>query len=289
MRVDQVAARGNELDVAGEERLRCAAHGWTYGPDGTCVAVPGRDPLDVPSPPRLRPLRVAEAGGLVWVCLEPEPVFPLPEFPEFGDPAYRVAAVPAYDWAASATRRVENFVDFAHFAWVHDGVLASRDHPEVPDHEVWREGAELRFQITVPEPARTEKTSTLEVDSQDPTLPGERNYRLTMPFTVWLQQRFPGGNRFVLFMTCAPVERKRCRSFTFIARNFGLDQDDERYIRFQQDIVEADRVIAESQRPEELPVDLTAELHVRGVDRVSIEYRRWLVELMREYGPAAAS
>jgi hypothetical protein len=34
-----------------------------------------------------------------------------------------------------------------------------------------------------------------------------------------------------------------------------------------------------SPRPEELPIDLTQELHIRGVDRVSIDYRRRLGEL----------
>jgi vanillate O-demethylase monooxygenase subunit len=38
-------------------------------------------------------------------------------------------------------------------------------------------------------------------------------------------------------------------------------------------------VVVESQRPEELPIDLTQELHIRGVDRVSIDYRRWLGEI----------
>ena len=28
-----------------------------------------------------------------------------------------------------------------------------------------------------------------------------------------------------------------------------------------------------------LPIDLTQELHIRGVDRVSIDYRRWLGEI----------
>jgi hypothetical protein len=31
--------------------------------------------------------------------------------------------------------------------------------------------------------------------------------------------------------------------------------------------------------PQELPIDLTQELHISGVDRVSIDYRRWLGEM----------
>lgn len=47
----------------------------------------------------------------------------------------------------------------------------------------------------------------------------------------------------------------------------------------QEVVLERDRVVVESRRPEELPIDLSAELHIRGVDRVSIDYRRLLGEL----------
>jgi phenylpropionate dioxygenase-like ring-hydroxylating dioxygenase large terminal subunit len=278
---DLCVHRGTALSlgwVEGEE-LRCAYHGWTYGADGVCTSIPARFGSSIPRRARLHGYRVTERYGLIWVSLVDDPVFPIPEFPEFDDPQFRVAAVPPYDWEASATRRTENFVDFAHFAWVHDGVLASRDHPEVPDHDVYREGGELRFGISVEEPAGTSKTETLGVDAADAQVVGVRTYRLFMPFTIWLHQTLANDHRFVLFMACSPIGRKRCRSFTFNARTFALDEPDERFVKFQEEIAEADRVISESQRPEELPVDMSAELHIRGVDKVSIEYRRWLVEL----------
>jgi hypothetical protein len=40
-----------------------------------------------------------------------------------------------------------------------------------------------------------------------------------------------------------------------------------------------DRPIAESQRPEALPIDLSEELHIAGPDKASIAYRRRLAEL----------
>ena len=44
---------------------------------------------------------------------------------------------------------------------------------------------------------------------------------------------------------------------------------------------EQDRVIVEAQRPEELPLDLSEELHLRGPDSTALEYRRRLRELGR--------
>jgi vanillate O-demethylase monooxygenase subunit len=40
--------------------------------------------------------------------------------------------------------------------------------------------------------------------------------------------------------------------------------------------------VVESQRPEDLPEDLSEELHLKGVDTLSMTYRRWLKELAEE-------
>ena len=41
-----------------------------------------------------------------------------------------------FDVATSAPRAVENFLDTAHFAYVHEGWLGDQAHPEVPPYEV---------------------------------------------------------------------------------------------------------------------------------------------------------
>src|SRR3954468_6642273 len=48
-------------------RLRCAYHGWTYGPDGRLVNIP-HDIFGKPSPSvQLRTFPVAVRYGLIWV------------------------------------------------------------------------------------------------------------------------------------------------------------------------------------------------------------------------------
>jgi phenylpropionate dioxygenase-like ring-hydroxylating dioxygenase large terminal subunit len=278
---DLCAHRGTALSLGwmDEDRLVCAYHGWTYAEDGRCVRIPARHGPNIPSRARLQPFPAVEAGGIVWVCLEPEAVFPPPQFPEFDDPSFRVTTGPLYDWACSAPRRLENFVDFAHFAWVHEGLLGSRDHPEVPDHDVWREGHELRFFSRVVEPITGVTKEPLHLSGS--IVEVDNSYRLFMPLTIYLDRKFPGDNHYVLFMSASPAGPKWTRSFWFIARNYGLDQDDAEFLRFEEVILEQDKPVVESQRPEELPIDLSAELHIRGVDRVSLEYRKWLVEIVR--------
>ena len=67
------------------ERLVCGYHGFTYQPDGRCVAVPGQ--TRVPRTARVPPYPVVERDSFVWVWI--------------GDPALAdPAAVPRAPWLA---------------------------------------------------------------------------------------------------------------------------------------------------------------------------------------------
>jgi hypothetical protein len=163
----------------------------------------------------------------------------------------------------------------------------------VPDHEVWREGAELRFGeafFTPPHEAEVEAEAARSRDRgglpfQTGTVLADKAYHLTMPGTVLLDQRLPGDRHYLLFFSVCPIGPKLTRCFTFMTRNYDLDPaDDGKFLEFNDLVVGQDRPVVESQRPEELPVDLSAELHIRGADRISLEYRRGWAQLAREPG-----
>jgi vanillate O-demethylase monooxygenase subunit len=85
------------------------------------------------------------------------------------------------------------------------------------------------------------------------------------------------------------VGPRTVRNFTLMCRNYQLDDvedGDRKMVEFNSLVIGQDLPIVESQRPEELPFDLSAELHVRGVDKVSLEYRKWLVELTAALVPS---
>lgn len=283
---DLCCHRGAALSLGWNEgnQLRCLYHGWTYGVDGVCTSIPARFGMRIPTRARLKAFHAREAGGLIWVCLADQPVFDVPEFPEFENPAFKVLQGPFYDWRTSAHRRLENFMDFAHFAYVHDGVLGSRDDPEVPDHDVWKEtDSELAFYRTVEEPIE----GLTGYESDETLVDVDYTYRLTMPISIHFDRHYlPGESRYVLFLACSPVGPKHTRSFWFLARNYALDANDQEFLDFERFVQEQDRPVVESQRPEMLPYDLTAELHVRAADKVSVAYRRWLVELTNRLNPA---
>jgi phenylpropionate dioxygenase-like ring-hydroxylating dioxygenase large terminal subunit len=69
----------------------------------------------------------------------------------------------------------------------------------------------------------------------------------------------------------------------WMAMDYGHDIPAHELIEWQHEIFGQDRPIVQSQRPELLPLDLQAELHLRS-DRTAIAYRKWLNELGLSFG-----
>jgi vanillate O-demethylase monooxygenase subunit len=100
-----------------------------------------------------------------------------------------------------------------------------------------------------------------------------------MPFVAQAIRPMPEGRRQLVSVIASPISAKRLRYYTFSSRNFALDQPDEPFRELIQTIFTQDRAIVESQRPEELPTDLSEELHLKGPDAGTLQYRRMLAEL----------
>ena len=92
-----------------------------------------------------------------------------------------------------------------------------------------------------------------------------------------------GGQRgMVYFFASQPAYADRCAGYVLIGRNYNLDQPDRVIQEFEDTIFGQDQVVVESQRPERVPFDLAAELHLR-FDAVAVAYRK----AMRDLGLAA--
>ena len=266
--------------------LQCAYHGWTFDSTGACVRIPSRPEGSIPRKARVQSYAVQESVGLVWVCLEPPAEFPIPSYAPWDDASFRTVRIPLYDWKSSAARRVENFVDFSHFPFVHAGVLGDPNKPEIPDHPVRRDAHTISFDLGVEEIPNELKGDDVG-DGPIQRMPS--TYTVSMPYSVQLDQPLGDGRHFQLFMASAPLGRKETRTFSWCSRNYDLDTSlDQGFVDFQTVILDQDRLVVESQRPEELPVDLSEELHIKGVDQVSIEYRRWLGELASSFTPESS-
>jgi phenylpropionate dioxygenase-like ring-hydroxylating dioxygenase large terminal subunit len=276
---DRCLHRGTALSLGSVEGdcLICPYHGWGFGPDGACRHMPQLAPgAAIPNRAGIRGFRCQERHGLVWVALD-EPVADIPAFPEFEDPRYRHVECPAYTWRSSAPRMVENFTDFGHLGWLHDGYLGTRDDLVVPPHSVEDVGDALHYELTMHVPNTNTEFAVTDVRGE---LGVQTNtYVLTLPHTIWLQCTYhdTGAHR-TLFFTSQPRTATESTGYCFQSRDFDLDGPDRPYADFQDMLAEQDRPIVESQDPRELPLTLTDELHL-PFDRVAIAYRRALRRL----------
>jgi phenylpropionate dioxygenase-like ring-hydroxylating dioxygenase large terminal subunit len=269
--------RGTRLSLGRVEgcTLRCPYHGWVYGADGQCVSIPAQGDVSPPRKARASVYRVAERYGLVWVCLG-EPAGDLPPFPEWEEGAFRKLLCGPYTVEASGPRIVENFLDVAHFPYVHENVLGVPDRPEIADYEavVSDAGVEARgVRVWQPDPYGTGQGDWVSY-----------TYRVHRPLTAYLLKE-SAGPRFSILHTITPHEPARSTAWMWMAMNYGHDIPASDLIAWQDGIFAQDRPILESQRPELLPLDLTAELNIKA-DRTAIAYRRWLRQLGVSFGTA---
>ena len=110
----------------------CGYHGFTYGSDGVCVAVPGQ--ARIPRTARLKAYPVVEQDGFVWIFV--------------GDPdradSTRIPRAPWLDSAgwttvsgmeplsARASLLVDNLMDLSHETYLHGGYIGTPEVAETP-------------------------------------------------------------------------------------------------------------------------------------------------------------
>lgn len=264
--------------VRGDE-IVCAYHGWSYDACGTCTLIPSLPKGSaIPSKARTPAYRCAEAYGLVWVCLgEPEQ-----EAPSIGTrgmlPDFAQVYMGPYEVAAAGPRVVENFLDVSHLMYVHEGMLGDSAYSEINDYRVHEMDGALR-------------TDEIEVYQPDPDGRGVGvntfyTYEIYHPMSVSLTKRIEGSDQiFNLYLFVTPRNEEKSVGFMIMERNYAFDEPDEMFISFQDILLEQDRLIVENQKPELLPLDLQAELHLK-CDRLAIAYRKLLSRAGVSFGTA---
>jgi len=118
-----------------------------------------------------------------------------------------------------------------------------------------------------------------EMETDEVALFGYSRYRVPIPLTVSIDFDLADGAHRNLWMTASPLDDGSCRTFWFVSRDDHHDEDDAPHMDFQALVLQEDEPLVTNQDPPELRLDPTFELSIR-TDRVSIEYRRWLRELV---------
>ena len=222
------------------------------------------------------PLPVKPEYGYLWTSLgePPEELFPLPEYHH---PRRRNMNAGSVGVATSAPRAVENFLDLAHFPYVHDGSLGVQPHTEVVEYDVEVRDGEVhatKCDMLVPR---------VGVNFDEPMVMRYR-YRVPHPYCVMLfYDSLPDPSlEDICAIWVQPMSADRVRAHNYMGVIDDTSTNTE-IKAYQLLIFAQDKPILENQHPKRLPLDPRAETPIRA-DRSAIAYRRWLADQGVTYG-----
>lgn len=250
--------------------LRCKYHGFCYDSTGKCTLIPAHPGAAIPPKLHLKTYPVREAYGLVW-CTLGDGSAPFPRFEAWDDPDYLQVLPDAVDIRAAAGRQMEGFLDVSHFAFVHTGTFGESTNPVVPSYPVTptENGFVADYVSTV------SNYPTHLKHLNPPGFEWRRLFEVFLPFTARLTVFFPNDGQLHILNAVCPISARRSRVFVPICRNFDKDAPLQATLDFNHQVFEEDKEVVEQQYPEDLPIDLHDEVHIRA-DRSSIVYRQQL-------------
>lgn len=248
----------------------------TRGPDGALAV------NELAGDEAGRPLPVQERYGCVWTTLG-TPARDIVDIAESREADRRFVPCGWVTMRASGLRVVENFLDMAHFPFVHTDILGAEPHTDVPVYrseirrdvdEVWATNCTF-FQ---PRIAATETQGAFV----------HLTYRVPSPFVVMLYRVCPTApdrlDAIALFIQ--PMEDGLCRAQPVMYLVDTVTPHEE-LLRFEQVIFAQDLVIVQNQRPLLMPLEAGGEIPTRA-DSSSVAYRRWLKEKGIRFGTTSS-
>ena len=199
---DYCIHRGAKLSLGriADGTVECPYHGWRYNAAGVCTLIPAHPDTQPPAKARTVVYRAVECDGYIWVSLG-DPAKEPPRFPEWSDDGYRKVLVGPYNYHGNPFRTAENFLDAAHFPFVHANINGDPDDPEpIGDYEV----------ISDEDGVRTGPIARFQPFGDHRGIPvtAYYQYNCPRPLSAYFEKDTGEGNRFCTFMAVTPLARR---------------------------------------------------------------------------------
>lgn len=287
---DRCPHRGASLTIGNikEGELRCHYHGWRYDKDGQCTHIPAHPDLPIPKAACVKSYSVCERYGYVWGSYgKPERGVPTIEAFEEEDRLNLVLGPLSVN--TSPGRMVENFLDMAHFPYVHGGYLGFEEAPTVADYKVESTAEGITaYDCTFAQPAASAGDKSA-ISDENELQQISYTYKTLLPYTALLIKRTEGRDKDeVMMLSASPVDETHINVYALWSQGYDENDRSPSYVeevkKFTLDVIYQDVPTVESQKPKLLPLaDLASEVPQR-CDMGSIAYRKWLIEAGITYG-----
>lgn len=269
--------RGTKLSngYVRDDTLICPMHGLRYDNKGGCTKIPSAGTSAKRMPPRmhLQTLKSENRYGIIWACFSNEPIFPIPKWPGIGETSSKNLYIPNDTWNAAASRHVENFNDVAHFPFVHKETFGGYEDDPIPKYEVKKTNYGLTFDLPY-----LEEGNRFPDGIQGKNRKVVYTYELSLPFSSIIIIK-PVEGKYVQYFadTVCPISAYETKIFQVVTDTTDEPNADF-LIKESVMINNEDKLLVESQKPEDLPLDLRDEVHIPA-DTMSVYYRRALSQM----------
>jgi phenylpropionate dioxygenase-like ring-hydroxylating dioxygenase large terminal subunit len=293
---DQCPHRGARLSLGRviNDRLECVYHGWQFDAQAQCRLLPASPELKPNAALKACHYPTLLAYDLVWVFLgkadsaqvptptsSTTPTLSPPFFAAEQEGNLRKTHCGPYWVETSAPRIVENFLDMAHFGFVHEHWLGDRSHTAQAPYLV----KDTDTGIMATQCLAWQPKSSVQATGGSMV---EYTYEVVSPYCAVLtktpepgQVAIAGFKESIALFVC-PVESEKSLVWFRLAMNDFVSPDRDLQA-FQDTIFSQDKPVLESQKPKRLPLDPKAEMH-SAADKASLAYRRYLKRLGIQFG-----
>jgi vanillate O-demethylase monooxygenase subunit len=216
---------------------------------------------------------------MVFVALD-EPFMEPPRIKAASNPSFMKGDLPVVTTRASAGLLADNFLDMAHFPFVHVGTFGEGEAKEVPNYKVQRDG--FTFEASYEHQFANREDPGVSAGIRPLVQTRRLTYRYHAPFHLELEIEFldAGGTNVIGFFL-TPEDEENVRIYSSLWRN-DLDGSLERMaqaIDFEIQVVNEDLRIQSRYENLELPLESTTEIHTRA-DKTTLELRRILKDFV---------
>jgi vanillate O-demethylase monooxygenase subunit len=271
-------ARLSDGQVVGSN-IQCPYHGWQYDANGRCAHVPALGIEATLPPAQLTIPFVQEKYDLVWVS-PLEPIIDILQIPEWEDASLTRVWMPPIDINAGAAQAIDNFLDFAHFPFVHAGTFGSEKDLLVNEYSTERTQDGWGFVVEYPHVIENHEDPLVKTGAHPLIQDRLMRYDFRAPFTANLRLELPlTGMVNAIVMWCQPMTLDTTRVHIVMIRNdCHTPKDIQDAIDYEMKIFTEDLKVIEFLADKTVPLD-RGQSHVRS-DRHTVEFRRILLKLL---------
>jgi len=222
---------------------------------------------------------VTERYGLVFLA-PAEPLAELPPVDSAYDPAFETVELVPTEARVGAGQTADNFLDFAHFPFLHRATIGTDESTILDPYSVNRDG--LSFTVVYEHPVAN-RVDPGVASGLRPLVQNRRmTYWYTAPFFLVLRLEYLEARAVnVIGFFIQPQTDESCRLYmTIWCNDLGGDPSRrEAMIAYEQKILDEDLALQTQFDDLSLPLELNAEIHTRA-DKNTVELRRVLGDLV---------